>query len=135
MNLWYFVVGVSAGILGGMGMGGGTLLIPLLTVFFDVEQVVAQGINLLSFIPMSVIALVFHFKNKLVDFKNFLRPVIPACALAVLGAILAGRTDNGLLQKCFGGFLTALSVFQIVGVFFLKKGKEGEGVDPVKKSK
>lgn len=135
MNIWYIIVGVLAGILGGMGMGGGTLLIPLLTIFFEVDQVVAQGINLLSFIPMSVVALIFHFKNKLVDFKNFFWLVIPACVLAVLGAILAGKTDNEVLQKCFGGFLMALSVFQIVSEFFLKKGEEKDSEKKEKKSK
>lgn len=32
------LAGIAAGALGGMGMGGGTILIPVLTIFFDVEQ-------------------------------------------------------------------------------------------------
>ena len=31
--LWYAVAGVLGGVLGGMGMGGGTVLIPLLSIF------------------------------------------------------------------------------------------------------
>ena len=36
--LWYAIAGVFGGILGGMGMGGGTVLIPLLSIFYAVEQ-------------------------------------------------------------------------------------------------
>jgi uncharacterized membrane protein YfcA len=44
----YLLVGALGGVLGGMGMGGGTLLIPALTIFCEVEQHVAQAINLIS---------------------------------------------------------------------------------------
>ena len=56
--------GLVSGILGGLGMGGGTLLIPLLTIFLSVSQIESQGINLIAFIPMSVIAIIIHAKNR-----------------------------------------------------------------------
>ena len=49
------LAGIVGGIIGGMGMGGGTLLIPILTIFLDVEQKNAQAINLVAFIPMAII--------------------------------------------------------------------------------
>ena len=45
------LAGIVGGIIGGMGMGGGTLLIPILTIFLDVPQKNAQAINLVAFIP------------------------------------------------------------------------------------
>ena len=70
---WYFLVlaGLFGGLVGGMGMGGGTLLIPILTMFLGVEQHLAQAINLLVFIPTGLIAVLIHAKNKLLDFKVF----------------------------------------------------------------
>ena len=68
--VWFGVAGVLGGVLGGMGMGGGTLLIPLLTIFYKVSQHTAQAVNLISFIPMAVVALIIHIKNKLVDFNK-----------------------------------------------------------------
>lgn len=41
--LWYAVAGVLGGVLGGMGMGGGTVLVPLLSIFYAVEQHTAPG--------------------------------------------------------------------------------------------
>ena len=64
MIILYALTGFLAGILGGMGMGGGTLLIPILTIFLGFKQKNAQAINLLVFIPMSLFALIIHIKNK-----------------------------------------------------------------------
>ena len=59
-------IGVVGGIIGGMGMGGGTLLIPLLTAFTSLDQHYAQAVNLLAFIPMSVVALIVHIKKVII---------------------------------------------------------------------
>ena len=42
-------IGVVSGIIGGLGMGGGTILILLLSLFFGVEQHVAQSTNVIFF--------------------------------------------------------------------------------------
>ena len=108
----FALIGAVSGVLGGMGMGGGTALIPLLTVFTNVHQKSAQAINLISFIPMAVVALILHFKNGLVRKKNLLWVIIPACLFAVLGSILCIFIDVKLLRRIFGGFLIALSFLQ-----------------------
>ena len=36
--LWLVIAGFVSGVIGGMGMGGGTLLIPILTIFLAFEQ-------------------------------------------------------------------------------------------------
>ena len=43
MIFWYILAGVCGGIIGGMGMGGGTLLIPILTLFLGIDQRSAQA--------------------------------------------------------------------------------------------
>ena len=114
------LAGLFGGVLGGMGMGGGTLLIPLLTVFCNVPQHAAQAINLISFIPMAAIAIVIHFKKKLVDTKGVLWVIIPSIASAVGAAFLAKGIDANLLKKLFGGFIIVLGIYQIVCEIILK---------------
>ena len=58
--LWLILFGIIGGVLGGMGMGGGTLLIPLLTIFLNISQQNAQGINLIAFLPMSIVAIIIE---------------------------------------------------------------------------
>jgi len=108
--------GLAGGIFGGMGMGGGTVLIPLITIFCGIEQHTAQAINLVSFIPMAAVALIFHIKNRLVELKPALWLIIPALATSVGAGFLAGVTEPGILRKCFGGFLIAFALYSIVSL-------------------
>ncbi len=119
--LWYGIAGLLGGLLGGMGMGGGTILIPLLSIFYSVSQHTAQAVNLISFIPMAVVALIIHLKNKLVDFRGILFIILPGIATCVLGAYLAKAMSGDVLKRVFGGFLLALSVFQFIMSFRKKK--------------
>ena len=115
--VYFALAGLAGGLLGGMGMGGGTVLIPLLSIFMNVDQHAAQALNLISFLPMAVVALVIHFKNGLVEYKKSLFVIFPALLFAVLGCFAAKNTEGELLGKLFGGFLAALSVFQFCSVF------------------
>ncbi len=116
----YIVFGIIGGILGGMGMGGGTLLIPLLTIFLAVEQKVAQGINLLAFLPMAIVALIIHFKNKMVETKGILWIIIPGVASSVGFAFLASTLDNEILRMLFGSYLILIAVYEICCLIFEK---------------
>ena len=65
------LLGFISGMISGMGMGGGTILIPGLVLFVGIEQKTAQGINLLYFMPSAIAALILHIKNKHIQ-KGFL---------------------------------------------------------------
>ncbi len=95
-------------------MGGGTLLIPLLTLCAGLEQHLAQAINLMAFIPMSVIALVIHKKNGYVCFKQAVPITATALVGAVSGSFAAQYARGYVLRACFGAFLTALGIVQAV---------------------
>ncbi len=114
MMIVYIIVGVIGGIIGGMGMGGGTLLIPLLTIFCGVEQHIAQSINLIAFVPMSVAAIIIHFKNKLIKGEYFWWIAVPAFVLGVAASLLIRNVESEMLSKCFGFFLTGLGIFQLI---------------------
>jgi len=101
----YILSGLAGGVIGGMGMGGGTLLIPLLALL-GVEQHMSQAVNLIVFIPMSAVALIIHIKNKLVNF--FPLVFFPAVLTAVIGSLIAVRLDAGSLRTYFGIFLIVL---------------------------
>ena len=113
MTVWLIVFGFISGILGGMGMGGGTLLIPLLN-FLDIEQQTIQAINLISFLPMACVALGLHFKKKLVKPRRTLWMIAPACAFCILGALLTKNTSSEVLKICFGVFMLLLGVWQLI---------------------
>ncbi len=120
MFVLYLIVGIIGGVLGGMGMGGGTLLIPMLTIFFSVEQHTAQAINLIAFIPMAVVALVIHLKNKLIDFNKIPVIILSGAVTCVIGSFISKILDGEALKRIFGCFLLLLAVYQF---FCIKKAE------------
>lgn len=124
--IFLVVAGVSAGVLGGMGMGGGAILIPALTTFFKVDQISAQAINLVVFIPMASVSLVIHVKNKRVEKEGLLWIVLPAAASSLAGSLLALVVKMALLRKFFGGFLIILAVLQFFSDKIGKKKNENK---------
>lgn len=107
MTDWLFpmLCGLLTGILSSWGVGGGTLLLLCMTLFFGVEQRTAQAINLLYFLPTAGISLFAHRKNGYLD-KAVLRAAIPTgtlCALAA--AFLTTMVDSSVFRKPFGLFL------------------------------
>ena len=112
---WYFLAlaGLAGGLVGGMGMGGGTLLIPILTMILGVDQHTAQALNLLVFIPTGIIAVLIHAKNKLIDYKVFGIVALPAIATAVGAALLVGKIESETLGIIFGVFLILVGLFEL----------------------
>lgn len=122
LNIFLFILfGLFSGILGGLGMGGGTLLIPLLTIFMGLDQKLSQGINLLSFLIMSIFSLIIHYKRGFIKTEDIFLIIFNGIIFSVLGALLAGYLPSNILRVIFGAFLCFLSVFQLVKVFWKSK--------------
>ena len=111
----YLLLGFLGGIPAGMGMGGGTVTIPLLTLLGGVEQKIAQSANLFSFLPMSVSALKTHADNGLLETKGILWDIIPALFSSAVGALFATSLPSDVLKKAFGVFLIGLSFVTLRG--------------------
>ena len=106
--------GFLSGIISGMGIGGGVILIPLLTIFISMEQQSAQGINLLYFLPTAVSALIVHSKNKQINLKPAIRLTLCAIPGAFLGGWIAVTLSSDLLRKLFALFLLVMGIQQLL---------------------
>lgn len=107
MTAWLLplLAGFGTGILSAWGVGGGTLLLLVMTLFLGVDQTTAQGINLLYFLPTAGIGLLFHRKNGLLE-KSAIKAAAPwGAAAAAAGALLATALDTAVLRKPFGIYL------------------------------
>lgn len=122
MNL--ILIGLLSGILGGMGIGGGTVLIPALVFFASLNQQQAQGINLVVFIPTAIIAIIIHYRNKNLHLKIILPIVATGILGSLIGSLIATNVTPYILRKIFGVFMLIVGVYQ----FFHKKvhNKNGE---------
>lgn len=106
--------GILGGFFGGLGMGGGTLLIPLLTIFLGFDQQLSQGINLLTFLIMAVFSLYIHSRNGLIETKGIVWIILSGVVFAVGGSFLATMLPSRVLRRCFGVFLSILAIFEFI---------------------
>lgn len=115
------LAGFGAGILSAWGVGGGTLLLLVMTLFLGVEQTQAQGINLLYFLPTAGISLYAHARGGYLD-RELLRAALPVGTLAALAAAWAATSvDTALLRRPFGLFLLW------AGIRMLRDKADGSG--------
>lgn len=114
------LIGFLSGIISGMGIGGGTILIPSLVIFYGIQQQEAQGVNLLVFLPVATVALVTHYKKGNLDFSIAKLIILGGIVGAIIGSLIAVKIDPLKLRKYFGFFLL------FVGLYELIKKKEKE---------
>lgn len=125
--MFEILIGVVSGIISGIGMGGGTILIFILTTFAGIEQHTAQGINIVFFIPTAIASIIVNYKNKNIDFKVTKYIIIFGIVGSFIGSIIAINTDVKILRKYFGFFLLLIAIYEIFTFIKMyikyKKGK------------
>ena len=124
MEFIKLIAGFLSGVIGGMGLGGGAVLLIYLRVFEDAQQINAQGINLLFFIPIGLTAVIFYSFKKLIKWKTVIAFALCGMAGALGGYYLSCLIGGEYLGKIFGGILTVLGISEIIKGFHLKKTKK-----------
>lgn len=107
------LAGVVTGLLSGWGLGGGTLLLIWLSLHLGIDQVTAQGINLLYFLPCSAVALLGHIRNGLVERQTALPAIGGGILGTALGAILATILASAILRHFYGLFLLTIGIMEL----------------------
>lgn len=107
------LIGAVSGVFSGIGMGGGTVLIVLLTIIVGLEQHVAQATNLIYFIPTAISAIIVNYREKNIDTKLAKTISFYGIIGAVIGAIISINTDIQKLRKFYGMFLAIIAVHEI----------------------
>ena len=104
------LAGFISGAVGAMGLGGGSILILYLTMWKDLPQLNAQGINLLFFIPSAIAALLKHNKNKLIEWKISKTYIFYGLLGVALGYVLIRTLDGDIIRKIFSVVLILTGV-------------------------
>lgn len=112
--IWSFIAAFFTGIFASLGVGGGMILIIYLTVFAGFDQLAAQGINLIYFIPIAALSVAIHTKNKLIEWKKIVPAIIIGTAFAALGTYAAERIGSPALKKIFAIFILFIGVKELL---------------------
>ena len=106
------ISGTLSAIIGSMGLGGGGVLIIYFNLFTQIPQTIAQGINLLFFIPSAIVAIIIYAKKKLINFKLAITFSLLGLIGAMIGSYLACFIDSKVLSKIFAILLLIMGVMQ-----------------------
>lgn len=120
--LFLILVGFSSGIFAGMGMGGGTFLVPLLSLCFGIEQIFCQSTNVLCFLILAVVCFVIYTFKKLIDFKVMIFVGLPASIVAGVACLFSLRIHSNILRIIFACFIILIGVIMFV-MNLLQKSK------------
>lgn len=108
-----FFTGLISGTVSGTGMGGGTILILILSVFIGINQHIAQATNLVFFVPTSITAIITTIKEKLINWKIGIPVAIAGIIGAIIGAKISVKMNVDKLKKYFGIFLIIITIYEI----------------------
>jgi uncharacterized membrane protein YfcA len=131
-NYWwvFILLGVFAGIVGGaLGLGSGTVVVPVLVLLCSFGQKSAQGTALAVMVPMALVGAVRYWKNPEIEMNAavIVLMVLGALAGVLAGTELAGRLPNHTLRKVFAIYLVIVAVI----MFTASPRQEQRGLDDI----
>lgn len=113
--LFSLIAGLLSGMAGAMGLGGGSVLIIYLTLFADVNQLAAQGINLIFFLPTAAVAVFIYSKKGIIKWRK----ILPIMLWGVIGTLvsgwLVGFFSAKLVKKLFGIVIAVYGLYELFG--------------------
>ena len=118
MNILFYISAFLTGILASMGLGGGMILILYMTLIAGMEQLTAQGVNLLFFIPIATAARrCASCRSAATALRHRSAPasgrIICGVLSAVAGTYIAKSIGNDYLTKIFAVFVLITGVKEL----------------------
>jgi uncharacterized membrane protein YfcA len=123
MSLVLLPISVIAGFIGSiLGLGGGVIVVPVLTLVFGVDIRYAVAASLISIIATSSGAAASFLKDHLTNVRLAILLEVGTVFGAMSGFLLSTTLKSSSLFLCFGGFL----LFSAVMMFRQKKDSRAE---------
>jgi uncharacterized protein len=115
-ELIVFAAAIGAGVFGSLvGVGGGIMLVPLLTVALGVDIKHAIAASLLGVIAVSTAAAASYLQSGLVDRRLGLTLLLATASGGIVGGYVAGLLDARVLAAMFGIVLVLVAAQMLRG--------------------
>lgn len=125
-NLRALIIGVASGFFGSLvGLGGGVVLIPLLTLWAGLQQHRAHATSLVAVVFTGILGGAAYATGDAVDWQLSIYVAAAATLLAIVAASYSSRVPAGFLKKLFGGLLVITAVTLPLGAELVGTGISG----------
>lgn len=139
MDIFYIIAGASVGfVIGVTGVGGGSLMTPLLVLGFNVQPIIAVGTDLLYAAITKASGVYSHHKIKNIDWsivRNLSLGSIPGsiiCLIAINILDISGESFNQLISVTLGIMLIATSAVIVFKTQLLRLTNKNKTLEPTK---
>lgn len=113
-----FGIGLLAGLFSGyVGVGGGFVMVPLMTAWLGVPMKKASGTSLIAIIILAIPGVIEQIMFGHVDYLAGVALCVGAIPGAVLGARLVPRVPDRTLRFIFAGLLAVAGIALVVNEF------------------
>jgi uncharacterized protein len=113
-----FFVGLVSGAVGGLiGLGGGIIMVPLLTGLMNLDRIRAHGTSLAALVFTGFSGAAAYACYEQIDWTAAVALAFPAVLTAAAGARLADALPAWKLKRAFGGFLFLCSLLLLLKPF------------------
>ncbi|MBM4152051.1 MAG: sulfite exporter TauE/SafE family protein [Kiritimatiellaceae bacterium] len=117
---WYLMVGLITGIWSAMfGVGGGLIMVPILTLAFGLGQKSAQGISLLVILPTALAGYIRYKMNSEISINLPLAGwlAIGGVIGAVIGSHIVFNLPEAILKRMFAALMIGAGISMMVKSF------------------
>ncbi|MEP6583874.1 MAG: sulfite exporter TauE/SafE family protein [Ginsengibacter sp.] len=120
------IIGLAAGIMGGLvGIGGGIVIVPALVYFLSFSQKEAQGTSLgILLLPIGILGVWQYYKAGYVDMRIVWLVAVGFLAGSYIGSKISLSLPQEMVKKIFAILMIAVA-FKML--FIDKKAKEDDG--------
>jgi uncharacterized protein len=108
--IWLILIGVAAGVLGGLlGVGGGVLFVPGLVIVVGLTQHEAEATSLLAIVPLALVGAVRQNRYGNVRRDDALLLGVLSVAGVAGGVALANALSGTALRTAFAGLILLIA--------------------------
>jgi uncharacterized membrane protein YfcA len=113
-NFKSILIGLATGLANGVfGSGGGTILVPCLVFFMDVEDHKAHATAISVILPISIVSSVIYYKYNVIDISLTVKVIFGSVIGGFVGSMLLNKISVDILRKIFGTFMI-IAAFRMV---------------------
>ncbi len=111
-TIYLLLIGLAAGVMSGfLGIGGGIIIIPALTLLLGFSQKAAQGTSLALLLPpIGVFAVINYYKAGNVDLRAAGLMVVTFLVGSYFASVWAVKLPDAIVKKVFASFLLIYAI-------------------------